>query len=520
MSKFFSKSAPSNTKSTFNNSTKNLTSPTATPKQNSSPFIFLGYSYHPKTSTAKFSYQGPDKTKYIEKITFASSTPTDKTTKKLLDRALFLAFILIGTSYYKSHPTPHIKLKYPLDEFQAYFFTTVYTHGLSQFIYENHLSPAILPKFNSTPSPSTTTSSTITPTLTIAHPQASSKTSSITLSINNASPLPYSKTGILSLQSGGKDSLLTAALLAKNRHSYAAWYLSSGKTYPKVLQNLPGDSHLLLATRYLDLKNLQKSHGLTGHVPITYINQSLALIEAILQGKNFVLTSIGQEGNEPHAYLEDLPINHQWSKTYPAEELFNTYVHNYLSKDIHIGSLLRAFTEYEISRLFIKHCWQNYAHQFSSCNLANYRQPTTKNPSTKSLAYPPKFFLKPRLSPILKRSTSRKLQPTSLSWCGNCPKCANTFLLFAPHLKPKELTPLFNRQDLFTKPSLINDYKGLLGIDNHQKPFECIAEIDELRLAYHHRQPGYANLPFTIPTSNFNPRRSHPHNPLLFSLIA
>lgn len=130
--------------------------------------IFKSYSFNPKTLTANFSYQGSDKTNYTEKIIFASpnkhssnfkhlpiiasnsrpknnpihSKPLKEDTinlQTLLDRALFLSFILIGTSYYKSHPTANIKLDFPLDAFQANFFTTVYTHGLSQFIYENKL---------------------------------------------------------------------------------------------------------------------------------------------------------------------------------------------------------------------------------------------------------------------------------------------------------------------------------------------------------------------------------------------
>lgn len=462
------------------------------------PFIFKSYSFSPKTLTAKFSYQGPDQTNYTEKIVFArpnhssnlkhlsliSSSPHPKNNhihskplqedtlklQALLNQALFLSFILIGTSYFKAHPTPHIQLDFPLDAFQANFFTTVYTHGLSQFIYENKLPLSLLPNFKSTKNP---------PRIT---------------------PLTYDGEGILSLQSGGKDSLLTAKLLQNRQKPYFAWYLSGNKTYPAILKHLPGNPPLLLAQRHLDLKNLKKASGFSGHIPITYINQSLALIQALISGQNIILTSIGQEGDEPHTYLENLPINHQWSKTYFAEQLFQTYVKRYLSPDIHIGSPLRSLTEYQIAKLFTKHCWAEYKTQFSSCNLANYRQKTPLHIQTNS-------------------NLSKKLTSIDLSWCGQCPKCANTYLLFAPHLPAKELRSIFNHQDLFENPTLQDTFKGLLGLDHHQKPFECIAEIDELRLAYHNKSKDYSNLPFMVPKSNFQILRSHPHNEFLKKLL-
>lgn len=161
---------------------------------------------------------------------------------------------------------------------------------------------------------------------------------------------------------------------------------------------------------------------------------------------------------------------------------------------------LRSLTEYQIAKLFTKHCWADYKTQFSSCNLANYRQKVPFHIQTTS-------------------NLSKKLTPIDLSWCGQCPKCANTYLLFAPHLPAKELKSIFNRQDLFENPTPQDTFKGLLGIDHYQKLFECIAEIDELRLAYHNRPKSYGDLPFTAPSSNFSPLRPHPHNQFLKNLL-
>lgn len=400
-------------------------------------FHFKSCSFDETTYRADFLYVGADGTPFTETVQFIKNDlPLNR---PLLNRALFLSFILIGTSYYKSHPTTKISFDFSLslDKFQAHFFDTVYQEGLSQFAYENHLTRNDLAHF-----PATT--------------------------IDQANPVPAKDyTGILSLQSGGKDSLLTATLFQDLHPTYL--YVSSSEHYPAVLDQLGGN--LQIIQRTVDVAHLRESGGLNGHVPITYIIQSLSLIQAIINHNNAVLTSIGREGNEPHAYIDDLPVNHQWSKTWPAEIAFAEYVHRYISPDLNIGSPLRGFSELKIAELFTQNCWEKYGHLFSSCNVANYRQQNDSH---------------------------------QLTWCGNCAKCANAYLLFAPFIPAAELDNLFAGQSLFTKPSLTDTFKGLLGIDGFMKPFECVGEIDELRKAYEMRLPDYPKLPFTIPPSDFD----------------
>lgn len=398
-------------------------------------FKFLSYDFDPETYLATFSYQGNDDIIFQEKIHFCKTNlPLNS---ELLERALFLCFILIGTSYYKAHPTPSVALDFPLDEFQATFFSTVFQEGLSQFAFENNLTRADLAHF---------------------------------LANATKAPEPIRVTdfhGILSLQSGGKDSLLTATLLQKQKPTYV--YVSSSKEYPNVLDELGGELQIIY--RELDREHLCETGGLNGHVPITYIVQSIALVQAIINHQNVILTSIGREGNEAHAYVGDLAVNHQWSKTWSAEQLFAKYIQRYISPNLHLGSPLRGFSELKIAELFVKKCWAKYGHKFSSCNVANYRQGKDNS---------------------------------KLGWCGNCAKCANTYLLFAPFLPATELDDIFDGTSLFTNATLTDIFKGLLGIDGFMKPFECVGEIGELRRAYHMKSTDYPNLPFAVPDSDFD----------------
>ena len=448
--------------------------PTAMPSPDA-VFRFLSYYFDRSTYTATFVYQGIDNIIFTEKIFFAPKPGTNTSSfnllddpglTQLLDQAMFLAFILIGTSYYKAHPTKNIRLDRPLDNFQTRFFSTVFQEGLSQYAFENRLTRDKLATFKPTPG------------------------------FQNKPAIEYRGQGVLALQSGGKDSLLVAELLNEHNINFVPWYISSSsdRSHPNVIDHLDdGFNHQKASVVYrqIDHLHLQQTGGLNGHVPVTFIVESLALIQAILNNQNVILTSIGREGEEPHAMIGDLPVNHQWSKTWQAEQLMTEYIKRYLSPDLHLGSPIRHLSELRIADLFVQKCWQKYGYSFSSCNEANYKQNN---------------------------------QNSTLKWCGHCAKCANSYLLFCPFIPPQFLQSLFGDKDLFLDQNLIQIFKGLLGVGGEMKPFECVGSVEELRSAYHHRmttppiplpqspgatqttywQPVYANLPFRVPESNFN----------------
>lgn len=410
-------------------------------------FVFESYELDPKSLVASFRYSFDGVRRFEEKITFSSKA--NSVNAQALQSALELCFLLIGISYYKTFPTKLIKAGAgQFDAWQAGFVETVYRHGLSQFLYENELAPDILPTFLHA---DFITAGTI------------------------RSAARYKGSGVLALQSGGKDSLLTAALLEGRGMNYTPWYAQYSETHPGVLDTL--GSPLRTVRRELDTEALRKSQvdgGLNGHVPVTYIMMSLALVDAILNNENTILVSIGAEGTEPHAFVGDLPVNHQWAKSWEAEKLFAEYVARCVSPDIRIGSPLREHSELRIAELFAGIAWQRFGHDFSSCNLANYMQGSDNR---------------------------------TLRWDGTCPKCANAFLLFAPFIEPTELAGTIGC-NLSSKPELTDIFKGLLGIEGHMKPFECIGEVEELRLAYHMAREKWGAelyaLPFSVPTSQFD----------------
>ncbi len=434
-------------------------------------FIINQPSFDEKSFSAQFHYAYQDQDEFCEKIYFTSPThPLSEQQKIALKKALYLAAVLIGTSYFKVHPTPYIWTKFRIDDFQKGMFNYVYQEGLSQFAYENHLTRSELGDFSSS----------------YEFSQMNNDSNQQMPSIGTK-PQEYTGQGVLALQSGGKDSLLTATLLNKKQIPWTALYISSNTNYPKVL-DLIGAKSIQVVTRLIDHTNLThaaKKKGLNGHVPVTYINMAIALIQAIINSDNQILTSIGHEGEELHAIIKsrtddsaDLPVNHQWSKTWHAERMFSDYIKHYITPNLVIGSSLRRYSELKISQLFAEKCWHKYKHYFSSCNQANYKQGNNNS---------------------------------YLSWCGECAKCANSYLLFAPFLESDDLNSLFpNQVSLFTKPNLTPIFKGLLGIDHELKPFECVGEIEELRRAYHLKKSDYPDLPFEVPESNYDYEQHFP----------
>lgn len=411
-------------------------------------FVFEDYGFDAKTGIANFRYSYEDGMSFEEKIFYS---PPGEYDERALERALFLAFLLVGTSYFKTFPTPNVRFaKGHIDKWQADFLNKVYGEGLSQFAFENELSRSDLAQFSAT-------------TETVEF-----------------EPVAYSGQGRLVLESGGKDSLLTSVLLENQDDDFQPWYVSYGTAkHPNILDDL--GTPLLTATRSIDIEKIthaMENGGLNGHVPVTYILASLAVIQAVLTGRSEVLVSIAHEGEEPHAMIGDLPVTHQWSKTWEAEQLFAEYVERYVSSDIKVGSPLRSYSELRVAELFYQYAWSDYGRRFSSCNRANYLQGADN---------------------------------AELKWCGECPKCANAYLLFAPFVDYEELKSLFNGKDLFKKESLQHTFKGLLGIDGIMKPFECVGEIDELRYAYHAavNKGGYGTLSFEVPESDFDYMREY-----------
>ena len=130
-------------------------------------------------------------------------------------------------------------------------------------------------------------------------------------------------------------------------------------------------------------------------------------------------------------------VNHQWGKSFAAERLLDGYLRRHLLADVSYFSLLKPLWDVTIF------------------NLLRAEGAAVRSTHSCSIAKP---------------------------WCERCPKCAYVGLGFHAYLDDAVVDGLFTA-NLFDRPQNLEHYRGLLGLGRH-KPFECVGEIAESRLAF------------------------------------
>lgn len=245
---------------------------------------------------------------------------------------------------------------------------------------------------------------------------------------------------------GGKDSLVSVELLRGANQAFSTWNVGHSELLGPLLERIGGEH--LAVDRNIDPKLLELNHqgAYNGHVPISAILAFAAVATAILSGKRDIVLSNESSAGEGNLNYHGLAVNHQYSKTLEFERDFQGYIAQNITPSIRYFSLLRPMSELRIAELFTAQWLEKYQGVFTSCNR-NFKQGNA-NP---------------------------------LSWCGECPKCAFVYLVFAPFVPRDQLATLFGA-NLFLKPELEQAYRELLGIEGH-KPFECVGEIRECRQA-------------------------------------
>lgn len=128
-------------------------------------------------------------------------------------------------------------------------------------------------------------------------------------------------------------------------------------------------------------------------------------------------------------------INHQWGKSYAAEQLINSYLMSHLVSGLTYFSILKPIYDTLI---------------FYMLNKSIDRVPFTQSCNVD----------KP--------------------WCGKCPKCAYVYLGYAAMLPESVVRETFPRNFL-DDPDNYSLYRELAGLTG-KLPFECIGQADETKL--------------------------------------
>jgi hypothetical protein len=198
----------------------------------------------------------------------------------------------------------------------------------------------------------------------------------------------------------------------------------------------------LLVERTLDpaLGELNAAGALNGHVPVTAIVASVALLTAALHGFDAVALANERSASAGNLSWDGVEVNHQFSKSLRVERLLSAALRE-LDAPVSAFSILRPASELAIARAFAR--MDAYHGAFTSCNT---------------------IF---RLDPELRGA----------SWCCECPKCRFVYLALAPFSAPPQLREIFGR-DLLAEEHQFEGF-ALLCADGGHKPFECVGEEQE-----------------------------------------
>lgn len=389
-------------------------------------FRFAGVDVDEATATVVLRYALDDAVDFIETVTFADvSWPEDEPRREVLRRLARLLHLLAGVSYFKTAAPPHIAfapgvggldgISGPSPRLLA-LLRDVYTLGLGEFAYRNDVDVrargALPAAADDVPAPA------------------------VALASTGRTLVPIG---------GGKDSVV--ALEVVQRAGRDAVVFSVGRPVPIVdCVAVTGLPHAV-ATRRLspNLGALNASGALNGHVPVTAVVSTIALMTAVLHGADDVAMANERSASEANLVWDGLEVNHQWSKGASFERDLGDLLAAEVVTGLGYRSVLRPAGELAIARAFSR--LERFHPVFTSCNA------------------------------VFRIDESRR----GVRWCGDCPKCRFVYLALAPTLSPAQLTAVFG-VDMLDDPAQYDGFADLAGLRAH-KPFECVGEEAESLLA-------------------------------------
>jgi hypothetical protein len=234
---------------------------------------------------------------------------------------------------------------------------------------------------------------------------------------------------------GGRDSALAGALLRDSGHAMACMMLNPSSAARNVAARLPLAAPLIIRRAIRpELLDLNRRGFLNGHTPFSAYLAFLGAVCQLLFRYANVIVANERSSDEGNVRYREKEINHQYSKSFRFERLFDEYLRLHLASDAHYFSYVRPLYELQIGRLFSS--FPEFFDLFKSCN-----------------------------------------RNRSDSWCGQCPKCLSVYLTMYPFAPRSRLMKIFGG-DLFSRDENIPILRELAGFD--VKPFECVATTAEI----------------------------------------
>ncbi len=357
-----------------------------------------------------------DEVSFEERITFQRRTPTSAADPAGVEAAARLVFLLAGISYYKAAAPVQVEVPMALTPAESALLHAAYVDGLGEYAFRNQLDLRAVE---------------IDAPVAAARPPGPVATGEHPL-------IPFG---------GGIDSIVTVEGIRRAAPSAALFVVSrEGDRFDAIelaaaVTGLP----VVRAERRLDPKIL-RSAALgyrNGHVPVTAMISAIAVMAALLDGRDAVVMSNENSASSGNVVHHGRMVNHQWSKTLAFEDLMRAALDEVLPIPVAYFSWLRPFSELWVAQRFAD--LPQYHHVFRSCNRA--------------------FHI----------DRAARLD----HWCGQCDKCCFVDLVLSPFMSAASLRAVFDGHEPLENPGLLESFRTLAGLSGEIKPFECVGDIHE-----------------------------------------
>jgi UDP-N-acetyl-alpha-D-muramoyl-L-alanyl-L-glutamate epimerase len=256
---------------------------------------------------------------------------------------------------------------------------------------------------------------------------------------------------LLAYCGGGKDSLVALKLLERAGLPFATLGYShsiygGAADQHALLDRLGGATARMRAERqwiiddFLDspVVRLRRDLGIKSLLAAeTPASVFAALPIALARGYHGLVVAHEASANAPNLDWDGESVNHQWGKSWEAEQMLDRYVREHLVANVRYFSLLAPIHDEVIFEL---------------------------------------LGADAQLAPLTHSCNVRK------PWCGECAKCAYVWLQFAAHLPSEIVAKTFGTANLGERAVNQLHFRELLGLAEHT-PFECVGSANEARLA-------------------------------------